>query len=396
MKVKKLFTIAIPASLVALIAMVLVVEAAFRATWDPSRGRPGFFVSDPVRIEKLSNNYDGWFAGVPVHLNGLGFRDPREYRLEKGPRTFRILVLGDSVTFGHGCIYEHTYPYLLEQRLRGWKPDVDWQVWNLGVPGYNTSQELAYLLQIGPTYRPDLVIVGFFGNDVVENGLLEPPTRKAIVASAVKTWLKRHMYSFDWYRKEYLTLRYRLLASRTERELLDDLAAQDQLLARPSGVDGLLAQALKKPAPRADADVERERCTHSQITTFSMQGLIGRLPGFEAWKAAVRRFQELHRTGTYRITFFVNHAPDLCRNKDEGVFDPRASKPRDDFYLQVLSDGTLAVSSHDAFLRYRPSQVPNAGTHSLGNANDVKAGVLFDFLRDHVLPPLVAHEISGP
>ena len=88
-------------------------------------------------------SYDGWFAGVPVRINNLGFRDPREYPLEKPPGTFRILVLGDSVTFGHGSLYETTYPYLLEQRLKQWRPSVNWQVWNLGVPGYNTRQELA-------------------------------------------------------------------------------------------------------------------------------------------------------------------------------------------------------------------------------------------------------------
>ena len=63
-----------------------------------------------MRGQRLAPNYDGWFAGVPVHINGLGFRDARDYALEKGPNTFRILVLGDSVTFGHGSVDEHTYP----------------------------------------------------------------------------------------------------------------------------------------------------------------------------------------------------------------------------------------------------------------------------------------------
>ena len=46
-----------------------------------------------------------------------------------------------------------------------------------------------------------------------------------------------------------------------------------------------------------------------------------------------------------------------------------------------------AVSSHDA-LHDRPSQMPGAFEHSAGNANVVKAAVLFGFLRDRVLPPL--------
>ena len=42
---------------------------------------------------------------------------------------------------------------------------MNWEVWNLGVPGYNTGQELAYLEEIGPRAKPDLVIVGFYPND---------------------------------------------------------------------------------------------------------------------------------------------------------------------------------------------------------------------------------------
>ena len=30
------------------------------------------------------------------------------------------------------------------------------------MPGYNTSQELAHLLEVGPRFQPDLVVVGFF------------------------------------------------------------------------------------------------------------------------------------------------------------------------------------------------------------------------------------------
>src|SRR5262245_42662704 len=56
-----------------------------------------------------------------------------------------------------------------------------------------------------------------------------------------------------------------------------------------------------------------------------------------------------------------------------------------DFYMSFLSNATPAVSSYDAMRRLRPSQMPNAGGHALGNANAVKAEVLFRFLRDHVL-----------
>jgi hypothetical protein len=50
--------------------------------------------------------------------------------------------------------------------LRKWRSQTDWQTWNAAVPGYNTSHELAQLREVGPIFKPDLVIVGFFENDL--------------------------------------------------------------------------------------------------------------------------------------------------------------------------------------------------------------------------------------
>jgi hypothetical protein len=165
----KLLRITIPAVMISGLVTAALVEVGVRVTWDAKKGTPGFFVSSETRIEKLAPDYTGWFAGVPVRINTLGFRDTREYELAKQPNTFRIVVLGDSVTFGHGALYETTYPFLLEDKLKKWRPEIDWQVWNLGVPGYNTSQELAYWKEINGVFKPDLVIVGFYWNDVFDN-----------------------------------------------------------------------------------------------------------------------------------------------------------------------------------------------------------------------------------
>ncbi len=113
------FFLALPATLLTVRGVgARRLRAWVRWRWDHRRGTPGFYESDPARIQRLSAGYDGWFAGVPVRINNLGFRDRRDYDLAKPPGTFRILVLGDSVTFGHGSHFETTYPYLLEQRLK--------------------------------------------------------------------------------------------------------------------------------------------------------------------------------------------------------------------------------------------------------------------------------------
>ena len=104
LRVSRLIAISIPSAAVAALVMAAGVEAWTRLQWNPLKGTPGFFLSDAARRQRLAPGYTGWFAGVPVKINSLGLRDDREYALPKRPSTVRVLVLGDSVTFGHGSV----------------------------------------------------------------------------------------------------------------------------------------------------------------------------------------------------------------------------------------------------------------------------------------------------
>jgi hypothetical protein len=123
---------------------------------------------------------------------------------------------------------------------------------------------------------------------------------------------------------------------------------------------------------------------------------IERTPGFPAWVDAVRGFQRLDRTGRFHIMFFANDVPPPCLDDHTtDFFYDGGSSAVDALYKRILGDGTPVVSPYEAFLHTRPSQMPGAAGHSLGNANTVKAGVLFAFLRDVVLPPLMPSS-AGP
>jgi len=372
------------ATVLALVAGAAGVELWTRLTWQRLKGVPGFFLSDPVRIQRLAPGYVGWFAGVPVRINQLELRDDREYRLGKHANTFRILVLGDSVTFGHGSVYEHTYPYLLEQRLRRWRPDVDWQVWNAAVPGYNTSQELAQLLQIGPTFQPDLVVVGFFWNDVADNFRVGEPGRVARMASAVLSSLYRHVYSIELYKRAYLQLAWKLSSSNSYRLRVEHLAEEKDLLADVRQIRDLEAQQLTPFERLTDDEVASTRCADAPGLAPGWNAALKRERGWPYWLEAVRRLQEMNRRGAYRVVFFLNMAPLVCPTSD--AFYDGGSAELDRFYLTILADGTPAVSTYGEFRRLRPSQMPMASGHAIGNSNVVKAGVLFDYLRREVLP----------
>jgi hypothetical protein len=56
--------------------------------------------------------------------------------------------------------------------------------------------------------------------------------------------------------------------------------------------------------------------------------------------------------------------------------------------LKILAEGTPAVSTYDEFRHLRPSEMPAASGHAIGNSNGGKADVLFRYLRDEVFPHL--------
>jgi hypothetical protein len=387
---RKLLFALIAASIAAVVAM-LAIEVWVRATWDDTKGRPGFFVTDAHRGQRLSAGYDGWFAGVPVHINSLGFRDRRDYSLDKPPNTFRILVLGDSVTFGHGTLDETTYPFLLEQALRQWRPSVNWEVWNLGVPGYNTGQELAYLREIGPRARPDLVIVGFFPNDFTgDNDPEARPSMARRLAAPIVAFAQRHLYSFEFYKKVLLTAQYRFTTTKDDRLRLEHLSTEEELLQRKAlasdDVQRLTAVDYLDD-PHADTLV----CSGVKQTADGTGSLAAQLrghnPEYAEWRRAVEAFQDINRRGDYRIMFFINMSPVVCpaldRFVDGGTLEDDAA------LIEIMGQGTPVASVTRAFLHYRPSQMPGATAHSIGNANRVKAETLFHFLQQQVLPPLL-------
>lgn len=107
---------------------------------------------------------EGQFYGAPVHINSLGMRD-REVP-EKPAGEFRLMVLGDSVPFGIGVRYEDSFPRQLEMLLNERHPKRRFRTLNMGVPSYNTEQELIQLQSMGLALRSDAVLLLFSNNDI--------------------------------------------------------------------------------------------------------------------------------------------------------------------------------------------------------------------------------------
>ncbi len=100
-----------------------------------------------------------------VHINSLGLRGPEIERTPPPGRT-RILALGDSNVFGYYLEEEETWPARLEARLRA--DGVDAEVVNGGCGAWSIDSETQFLIERGLALEPHHVIVGFFGNDLVD------------------------------------------------------------------------------------------------------------------------------------------------------------------------------------------------------------------------------------
>jgi lysophospholipase L1-like esterase len=103
--------------------------------------------------------------------NSFGLRDV-EHAIIKREGTFRILGLGDSFTYGVGVPFEDTYLSRLEERLNnraGAHPRVE--VIKAGIPRYFPEPERILLEKYGVQFQPDLILVGFLPNDVIDTYL---------------------------------------------------------------------------------------------------------------------------------------------------------------------------------------------------------------------------------
>lgn len=99
--------------------------------------------------------------------NRFGFND-RDYRFEKEPGTYRMLIVGDSFNWPGG--QEWNYTRFLEQKFETQFGAHIVDVINVGYPATSTGHQIVMLRRLGLKYHPDLVVLGFFvGNDFIDS-----------------------------------------------------------------------------------------------------------------------------------------------------------------------------------------------------------------------------------
>lgn len=98
-----------------------------------------------------------------VETNSEGFRD-QEFRKKVPENTTRILVLGDSFTYGWGLNASERYSDITERRLDE-RFSENIQVVNIGSRSWGIEDYYQVLRHRGLEYNPDIVVIGLFDND---------------------------------------------------------------------------------------------------------------------------------------------------------------------------------------------------------------------------------------
>lgn len=196
MRTKSFFVVSI-----SIVFSLLVCEISLRYIWpQPTWSRlietvGSYYAPSKYNTFELKKNYSGTepsmeSPGNVVHINttSLGFRGTEE--MVDGKK--KILVLGDSYTFGVYVENEETYPYVMGKKIS--EADKSFQVINAGyASGFETDQQYVWLKHNIKDLKPTITILGvFLGNDIL--GINRNAWRMLDATGLPSEWIADNLY----------------------------------------------------------------------------------------------------------------------------------------------------------------------------------------------------------
>jgi lysophospholipase L1-like esterase len=126
------------------------------------------FKHRPGAVRSWGSHFDNKL----IRINNYGHHDD-DFPIEKGNNEFRAVMVGDSITMGHGVTREETFSNQLENDLnQTYGSRRSFQVINAGVQGYATFQEYNVLVD-SFRFKPDFVTIQFCLNDLTDPFVVE-------------------------------------------------------------------------------------------------------------------------------------------------------------------------------------------------------------------------------
>ncbi len=210
-----------------------------------------------IPLERYGTTYDApdQKQSFVVSVSSQGFRDS-----EIGPKVegeFRVLMLGDSFTFGYGVENDETIPNALERKLQLFLFGRKVSVINGGVEGYGPWQARILLHRSGFALDPDLIILQTFTNNDVYDSLAQVG---AVFRSyypgvvdrerALRSQTRFHVRLQRWLRTHSRLYQY-LVRATSQENLLADLMEKLRFVPRMPG------NVIPPPEPR-NPEIETE------------------------------------------------------------------------------------------------------------------------------------------
>jgi hypothetical protein len=132
----------------------------------------------------------------------MGLRNS-EINKDKAHDEKRIMLLGDSFVWGDGISRDQ----IISTQLKKYLPDRfshNIRVINAGICGHDTKDEYEQLVRLEPVYHPDMVILFFFTNDILE-------TKRQVQSRGIysKSW-RQNVKEFLRHKSKFIAFLYYL------------------------------------------------------------------------------------------------------------------------------------------------------------------------------------------
>jgi hypothetical protein len=230
-------------------------------------------------IRRLRPNTTFWHRSVDGSwkfvTNSKGFRSDKEFSYGKPNGVLRVMSLGDSHTEGFECHQDKTYSAVIQRYLE--KRGIKAEVINAGVSGFGTAEALVFLENEGIKYSPDVVVLGYFANDLddnikadlfrLDNGTLvesryhhAPGARVSSHLNQIAPlrWLSQNSYTYSIVFNTVWEWRKRLLLTEKEQQMATEFAMKQE----DNDTDVII---LKKDLTIAIINRIRDFCQHNKV-----------------------------------------------------------------------------------------------------------------------------------
>ena len=250
-----------------------------------------------------------------VKANSLGFRGPELTRI-KPLNTYRILVFGDSSSYGWGVNQSEHFSPLLQRKLGEKIKSMKFEVGNFAIPGDSSEYGSLIVEKYLPQFEVDLVILGFGANDAKKTYINHMTQVEAFRTNSNIQGAKRFFSNF---------IIYRLMENLLLRQHADELPKRKVTAVREPRYTANLAKM---------ADLAKQNGADTLLLNLCTPGNYAR---------AARKLSEennlLHFNGQLHL---LNSIPEIQRG---GLYPQLIEDMRENYLSELNKNSTLYVTS---------------------------------------------------